>query len=141
MSTHKIEVIVEGGNDVTIVTLSGLADPAGIHALLTELDSLAQQGAALRLLLDETDLKAGLMGLSDIQDIVGDWRKANALKSRRIAVVASNPLIRGLNQMFRIFANISCIRYPMRWSIPTTVSSLRISTYSGCSATIASLAL
>ena len=106
MSTHKIDVIVEDGNEVTIVTLSGLADPAGIHALLTELDSLAQQGAALRLLLDETDLQAGLMGLSDIQDIVGDWRKASALKSRRIAVVASNPLIRGLNQMFRIFANI-----------------------------------
>jgi hypothetical protein len=106
VSTHKIEVVIEGGNDVTIVTLSGLADPAGIHALLTELDGLAQQGAALRLLLDETDLRAGLMGLSDIQDIVGDWRKANALKSRRIAVVATNPLIRGLNQMFRIFANV-----------------------------------
>ena len=106
MLTHKIEVVVEGGNDITIVTLSGLAEPAGIHALLTELDSMAQQGAALRLLLDETDLRAGVMGLSDIQDIVGDWRKANALKSRRIAVLASNPLIRGLNQMFRIFANV-----------------------------------
>ena len=47
----------------------------------------------------------------------------------------------GTTHMFRIFANISCIRYPMRWSIPTTVSSLRISTYSGCSATTASLAL
>lgn len=99
-------MVVEGGFDVTIVTLSGLADPAGIHALLTELDGLANEGAAQRLLLDETDLKAGLMGLSDIQDIVGDWRKANALKSRRIAVLASNPLIRGLNQMFRIFANV-----------------------------------
>ena len=104
--THTIEVIVEGGNDVTLVTLSGLADPEGVHALLTELESMAQHGAALRLLLDETDLRAGLMGLSDIQDIVGDWRKANALKSRRIAVVASHPLIRGLNQMFRIFANV-----------------------------------
>jgi len=104
--THKIEVVVEGGNDITIVTLSGLAEPAGIHALLTELDSMAQQGAALRLLLDETDLRAGVMGLSDIQDIVGEWRKASALKSRRIAVLASNPLIRGLNQMFRIFANV-----------------------------------
>ena len=106
MLTHKIEVVVEGGNDITIVTLSGLAEPAGIHALLTELDSMAQQGAALRLLLDETDLRAGVMGLSDIQDIVGEWRKASALKSRRIAVLASNPLIRGLNQMFRIFANV-----------------------------------
>jgi hypothetical protein len=106
MSMHKIDVIVDAGNDVTVVTLSGTAHPAGIHALLTELDSLAQHGAAQRLLIDETDLRAGLMGLSDIQDIVGDWRKANALKSRRIAVVASNPLIRGLNQMFRIFANV-----------------------------------
>jgi len=75
-------------------------------ALLTELDGMAQHGAALRLLLDETELRAGLMGFGDIQDIVGDWRRSNALKSRRIAVVASNPLIRGLNQMFRLFANV-----------------------------------
>jgi hypothetical protein len=106
VSTHTIDVIVEDGNDATMVTLSGLATPAGIHALLMELDGLAQQGAALRLLLDETDLTAGLMGLGDIHDIVGDWRKASALKSRRIAVVATNPLIRGLNQVFRIVANV-----------------------------------
>jgi hypothetical protein len=106
VSTHTIHLLVEDGNDVTIVTLSGIADPAGIHALLTELDGMAQHGAALRLLLDETDLRAGLMGFGDIQDIVGDWRRSNALKSRRIAVVASNPLIRGLNQMFRLFANV-----------------------------------
>jgi hypothetical protein len=106
VSTHTIDLLIEDGNDVTIVTLSGLADPAGIHALLTELDGMAQHGAALRLLLDETQLRAGLMGFGDIQDIVGDWRRSNALKSRRIAVVASNPLIRGLNQMFRLFANV-----------------------------------
>ena len=106
MSTHTIDLLTVDGNDVTIVTLSGLADPAGIHALLTELDGMAQHGAALRLLLDETGLRAGIMGFSDIQDIVGDWRRANALKSRRIAVVASNPLIRGLNQMFRLVANV-----------------------------------
>jgi len=106
VSTHTIDLVIEDGNDVTIVTLSGLADPAGIHALLTELDGMAQHGAALRLLLDETDLRAGLMGFSDIQDIAADWRRSNALKSRRIAVVASNPLIRGLNQMFRLFANV-----------------------------------
>jgi stage II sporulation SpoAA-like protein len=106
VSTHTIDLLVEDGNDVTIVTLSGVADPSGIHALLTELDVMAQHGAALRLLLDETDLRAGLMGFGDIQDIVGDWRRSNALKSRRIAVVASNPLIRGLNQMFRLFANV-----------------------------------
>ena len=86
--------------------MHGRATPADIHQLLEELDGLAQQRATLHLLLDETDLTAGVMGFADIHDIASDWRGATALRSRRIAVVASNPFIRGLNQMFRVFANV-----------------------------------
>ena len=46
----------------------------------------------------------------------------------------------GTTSMFRMFANISCIRSQMRWSIPTTVLLLRISMYLGCCATTASRA-
>ena len=96
----------EDGSDIAIVTLHGRATPADIHQLLVELDGLAHQRATLRLLLDETDLTAGVMGFGDIHDIASDWRGATALRSRRIAVVASNPFVRGLNQMFRVFANV-----------------------------------
>ena len=96
----------ENGSDVAVVTLHGRATPADIHGLLEELDGLANQRANMRLLLDETDLTAGVMGFGDIHDIASDWRGATALRSHRIAVVASNPFVRGLNQMFRVFANI-----------------------------------
>jgi len=86
--------------------LHGAATPTDIHDLLKELDGLAHQRANMCLLLDETDLRAGVMGFGDIHDIASDWREATALKSRRIAVVASNPFVRGLNQMFRVFANM-----------------------------------
>ena len=61
----------------------------------------------MRILIDETDMKAGLMGLNDIQDLADEWRGATALlKSARIAVWATNPVIRGLNQAFRFLANV-----------------------------------
>jgi hypothetical protein len=106
VSTHAITFSVEDGNDVAIVTLSGHAAPADIHALLMELEGLAQRRLTMRLLVDESDLSAGLMGFKDMHDIASDWRGATALRSRKIAIVASNPFVRGLNQMFRVFANI-----------------------------------
>ena len=61
----------------------------------------------LRILIDETEMKAGLMGFNDLQDLVDDWRGATALlRSARIAVWATNPVVRGLNQAFRFLANL-----------------------------------
>jgi hypothetical protein len=60
----------------------------------------------LCILLDESKLQPGLMGFNDIAEIVGDWRNAPDLRSSRIAVVARNPVIRGLNQVFRLLANL-----------------------------------
>jgi hypothetical protein len=90
------------------VKLTGHADPPGVRALITELQNRADahtQGT-LRILMDESELQPGIVGFSDIADMVHDWRTAPALRSSRIAIVAANPFIRGLNQMFRLLANL-----------------------------------
>ncbi len=106
MSTYEISRFLEGSDEITLVEISGHADRANIHALLAQLEVLALQGGVLRILVDETRMKAGLMGFDDIHDLVSDWRAAKTLKSSRIAVVAQNPIVRGLNQAFRALANL-----------------------------------
>lgn len=86
--------------------MSGPAERPNIHALLSELQGLAHLRDSLRVLIDGTDMKPGLMGFNDIHEIVNDWRTSSGLRSSRIAVVAVNPFVRGLNQMFRIAANL-----------------------------------
>ena len=106
MSTYEIRTIHEGDDEITVVELSGHADRANIQGLLAELQGLAKQRGALRILVDETAMRPGLMGFNDIHDLVNDWRTATSLKTSRIAVVAGNPIVRGLNQAFRALANL-----------------------------------
>ena len=86
--------------------MTGQAERPNIIALLNELQDLARLRGPLRVLIDETDMKPGLMGFNDIHEIVSDWRSGAGLLSSRIAVIAVNPFVRGLNQMFRIAANL-----------------------------------
>jgi hypothetical protein len=104
----QIESQGEAGNVIVVVKLSGHADQAGVQGLITELQALAKgQGrGTLRILVDESELQPGLVGFNEIAEMVHDWRTAPALRSSRIAVVAANPFIRGLNQMFRLVANL-----------------------------------
>jgi hypothetical protein len=106
VSTYEIRTIHEGDDEITVVELSGHADRANIQGLLAELQGLAKQRGVLRILVDETAMRPGLMGFNDIHDLVNDWRTATALKTSRIAVVAANPIVRGLNQAFRALANL-----------------------------------
>jgi hypothetical protein len=106
VSTYEIRTVLEGSDEIIVVELSGHADVANIHALLAQLEALALQRGSLRILVDETHMKPGLMGFNDIHDLVNDWRTAKTLKSSRIAVVAENPIVRGLNQAFRALANL-----------------------------------
>ena len=57
------------------------------------------------MLIDETDLGAGLVGPSDISRIAQAWGSAAALRSARIAAFATNPVIYGLNRMFQGLAD------------------------------------
>jgi hypothetical protein len=106
VSTYEIRTIHEGDNEITLVELTGHADRANIQGLLAELQGLAKQRGVLRILVDETAMRPGLMGFNDIHDLVNDWRSATALKTSRIAVVAAHPIVRGLNQAFRALANL-----------------------------------
>jgi hypothetical protein len=106
VSTYVISTVHEGSDEITVVELSGHADRANIQGLLAELQGLAKQRGVLRILVDETAMRPGLMGFNDIHDLVNDWRTATGLKASRIAVVAQNPIVRGLNQAFRALANL-----------------------------------
>jgi hypothetical protein len=95
------------GGEIVVVTLTGHADPASMHALIADLQAMAHRhDGMLRILVDETSLGSGRVGIDDISVLVQEWRKATALRSSRIAVIASNPIVRGLNQMFRLAANL-----------------------------------
>jgi len=106
VSTYQIRTILEGHDEITVVELSGHADRANIQGLLAELQSRAKQRGVLRILVDETAMRPGVMGFNDIHDLVNDWRSATSLKTSRIAVVAVHPIVRGLNQAFRTLANL-----------------------------------
>jgi hypothetical protein len=135
----KVQIEAEGetGDAIVVVKLSGHADPPSIHALITQLQALALRQGTLRILVDETDLEPGLVGFSDIAEMVRDWRTAPNLRSSRIAVMAANPFIRGLNQMFRLLANVerkdSLNAFTKRadavaWLVrPTAVASMGVS--------------
>ena len=102
----QIESQGEAGNAIVVVKLSGHADPPSIHALITDLLAMAHGHETLRILVDESELQPGLVGFNDIAEMVRDWRTAPALRSSRIAIIAANPFVRGLNQMFRLAANL-----------------------------------
>ena len=96
----------EGDDEITVVEVRGQVDLANIQKLLQELQGLAKQRGTLRILIDETAMRPGILGFNDIHDLVSDWRTATDLKTSRIAVLASNPIVRGLNQAFRALADL-----------------------------------
>jgi len=105
MSTYHIDLDASKADGVTVVKLSGRAQAETIVRLLEELNALAERDSSLRVLIDETDLGAGLVGPSDIGRIAQAWKKAAALRSVRIAAFATNPVIYGLNRMFQGLAD------------------------------------
>ena len=86
---------------VTLVSLSGRAEAETILRLLEELNTLAERHNSLRVLIDETGLGPGFVGPTDIQKILAAWRRATSLRTTRVAVLASNLAIYGLNRMFQ----------------------------------------
>ena len=100
MSTYHID-LEDSKEHGIVVKLSGRAHAETIVDLLHELNALAERDPAVRVLIDETELGAGYVGPRDIGRIAQAWRTAVALHSIRIAAVASNPVIYGLNRMFQ----------------------------------------
>jgi hypothetical protein len=101
MSAYTIAPAAPDDQGLTLVNLSGNADAESILGLLAELSTRAEHDPSLRVLMDENGLRPGLIMPSDIQRIIGAWRKATALHTTRVAVFASNLAIYGLNRMFQ----------------------------------------
>jgi hypothetical protein len=104
MSMYRIDR-EDNDDSIVLVKLSGRAHAETIVKLLDELNALAEREPGVLVLIDETDLGAGLIGPSDIGRIAQAWRKAGALRSIRIAAFAINPVIYGLNRMFQGLAD------------------------------------
>ena len=101
MSMYEIDHNAHDANGFILVALSGRAEPDTILRLLEELRKLAEGNASLRVLIDESHLGPGFIGPADIQKIITAWRRATSLRTTRVAVVASNLAIYGLNRMFQ----------------------------------------
>jgi hypothetical protein len=101
MSMYEIDPKAAGDQGLTRVSLSGRAEAETILRLLGELSTLAEGNALLRVLIDETGLGPGFVGPTDIQKILVAWRRATSLRTTRVAVLASNLAIYGLNRMFQ----------------------------------------
>lgn len=83
------------------MTLSGALRAVTLLAIL---DSLEIARPAF-VLVDESELKVGLIGPGDIQRIAHQWSMAKNLREAAIAVVAPNPVVYGLNRMFQLVSN------------------------------------
>ena len=98
---YEIDRNAHDANGFIVVSLSGRAEPETVLRLLEELRTLAEGNASLRVLIDENRLGPGFIGPADIQKILAAWRRATSLRTTRVAVVASNLAIYGLNRMFQ----------------------------------------
>ena len=101
MRVAKFDISHELHADVQIVVarFAGQADKQSIADLIAAIAALGDGGTLARVLMDESDLRPGLLLPSDIGGIVERWRALIARTTVRIAVYAPNPMIYGLNRL------------------------------------------
>jgi hypothetical protein len=87
------------GRTIVVGRLIGQADGETVAKLGVALAAQAADGAPLRILLDEGELRAGLILPQDIRGIVDDWRSVLVRPNVRLAAFAPNPIIYGLNRL------------------------------------------
>ena len=112
----RVEAVRIGRRDGIAVTLSGALRAATILGLLDSLE-IAEPAFVL---IDESELKVGLIGPGDIQRIAHQWSIAKNLRDAAIAVVAPNPVVYGLNRMFQLVSNADT-RLAVFWDRPAAV--------------------
>jgi len=93
-----------GDATVVVVRYSGEADATSIGNLIREIAALDTGATQMRILMDESELRPGLILPADIKAIVDEWRILIASKTIRIAVFATNPLVYGLNRIAETLA-------------------------------------
>jgi hypothetical protein len=113
----RLDTLHIGRSDGIAVTLSGSLNASTILALLSALE----RANPAFVLLDESDLKVGLIGSGDIQRIAQQWSAATNLRGAAIAVVAPNPVVYGLNRMFQLLSDADT-RLAVFWGRPAAVN-------------------
>ncbi len=101
MEGHIAAYGIHSEDGLVMVSLSGRLDYGTIDALLVELEGMATAAlpGELKILIDETDARAGLLGAAEIGKWINRWRGATALKQGKIAVIAPSLVMFGLNRM------------------------------------------
>lgn len=84
---------------IVVAKLIGQADGDTIAKLSAHLAALAAHDPLLRVLLDEGELRPGLILPQDIGGIVEGWRSMITRDTVRIAVFAPNPILYGLTRL------------------------------------------
>ncbi len=99
MASYSIAPEDHGDRKLNVVRFVGQADLESIRALLRDLTALAASREHVFVLMDESELGAGLVLPQDLRGFIDQWRATIARTGMRIAVFAPNPLIYGLNRM------------------------------------------
>ncbi len=99
MARYEVLTETHAGQTIVVARLIGQADTGTVSELGAALAARAAQGVPLRILLDEGELRAGLVLPQDIRGIVEKWRSTIARPNVRLAAYAPNPIIFGLNRL------------------------------------------
>jgi hypothetical protein len=73
-------------------------------ALFAELEQLTPTDGELRVLIDESEIDAGLLGSPEIRAMMAAWEGSDGLRERsRIAIYAPSDLVYGLSRMAQAY--------------------------------------
>ena len=76
-----------------------------VVSMFNELERLTTDTRELRVLIDESDMKATLLTPSELRRMIDALKNSPGLRKRsRIAICAPSPLVYGLNRMAQAFA-------------------------------------
>jgi hypothetical protein len=98
MARYEIATEAHGDRTIVVAKIIGQADGDTLARLSRELSPMAERGD-LRVLLDEADLRAGIVLPQDVRGIVDEWRSLLVRPNVRIAALATNPIVYGLNRV------------------------------------------
>ena len=96
--------LVERGDYVHVV-LHGRPRLKMVVSMFNELEQLTTPRSELRVLIDESDMKAGLLSPNELRAMMGALKASEGLRHRsRIAIYAPSTVVYGLNRMAQAFA-------------------------------------
>src|SRR5512132_123423 len=105
MARFELSSETHAERTIVVAKLIGQADSDTIAKLSAHLAALAAHDPHLRALLDEADLRPGLILPQDISGIVEGWRSMTTRDTVRIAVFAPNPILYGLTRLGNAIAS------------------------------------